>query len=100
MATAHLDDGDAEAVLRDFVTRHGIRRLALFGSVLTWGGDSGQRRRPAGGVRGGSDARFARPRGAGVGAVWGREVELRTYEDLSRYFRDDVRARARVLYAA
>jgi len=35
-----------------------------------------------------------------LGAVLGREVELRTYEDLSRYFRDDVRARARVLYAA
>jgi len=34
MATAHLDDGDAEVVLRDFATRHGIRRLALFGSVL------------------------------------------------------------------
>jgi uncharacterized protein len=35
-----------------------------------------------------------------LGAVLGREVELRTYEDLSRYFRDDVRAQARVLYAA
>jgi predicted nucleotidyltransferase len=34
-----------------------------------------------------------------LGAVLGREVELRTYEDLSRYFRDDVRAQARVLYA-
>ena len=29
-----MDDGDAEAVLRDFATRRGIRRLALFGSVL------------------------------------------------------------------
>ena len=35
-----------------------------------------------------------------LGAVLGREVELRTYEDLSRYFRDDVRAQARVLYGA
>jgi len=35
-----------------------------------------------------------------LGAVLGRDVELRTYEDLCRYFRDDVRARARVLYAA
>ena len=30
----------------------------------------------------------------------GREVELRTYEDLSRLFRDEVRASARPLYAA
>jgi hypothetical protein len=36
----------------------------------------------------------------GLGAVLGREVELRTHEDLSRYFRDDLRAQARVLYAA
>jgi hypothetical protein len=35
-----------------------------------------------------------------LGAVLGREVELRTYEDLSRYFRDDVWAQARVFYAA
>lgn len=35
-----------------------------------------------------------------LGAVLGREVELRTYEDLSRYFRDGVRSQARVLYAA
>lgn len=34
-----------------------------------------------------------------LGSLLGREVELRTYEDLSRYFRDDVRAQARVLYA-
>jgi predicted nucleotidyltransferase len=30
----------------------------------------------------------------------GRTVDLRTYHDLSRYFRDDVVARARVVYAA
>ena len=35
-----------------------------------------------------------------LGSVLGREVELRTYEDLSRHFRDTVRAQARVLYAA
>ncbi len=33
-------------------------------------------------------------------AMLGREVELRTYEDLSRYFRNDIRARARVCYVA
>jgi predicted nucleotidyltransferase len=30
----------------------------------------------------------------------GREVELRTYEDLSPYFRDRVREEARRIYAA
>ena len=30
----------------------------------------------------------------------GREVELRTYEDLSTYFRDEARARANTLYDA
>ncbi len=33
-------------------------------------------------------------------AVLGREVELRTYEDLSPYFRDTVAATARPVYAA
>jgi uncharacterized protein len=30
----------------------------------------------------------------------GREVELRTYEDLSRHFRDDVAATAKLIYDA
>lgn len=34
MSAGHLSDADAEAVLRDFARRHGIRQLALFGSVL------------------------------------------------------------------
>jgi uncharacterized protein len=34
------------------------------------------------------------------GLMGGAEVELRTYEDLSRFFRDEVRASARQLYAA
>ncbi len=100
MALANLED--AGGFLRDFATRHGIRSLALFGSVLR-GEDTPD-----------SDidllVEFAQGRTPGLlsmaelelelGAVLGREVELRTYEDLSRYFRDDVRAQARVLYAA
>ena len=100
MTLADLDAADA--FLRDFATRHGIRRLALFGSVLRG------EQTPA------SDidllVEFEEGRTPGLltmakmelelGAVLGREVELRTYEDLSRYFRDDVRAQARVLYAA
>ena len=34
------------------------------------------------------------------GELFGREVELRTVNDLSRYFRDEVAASARELYAA
>lgn len=100
MALANLED--AGAFLRDFAMRHGIRRLALFGSVLR-GEDTPD-----------SDidllVEFAEGRTPGLlrmaelelelGAVLGREVELRTYEDLSGYFRDDVRSQARVLYAA
>jgi hypothetical protein len=33
-------------------------------------------------------------------SVLGRQVELRTYEDLSPFFRDSVAATARQLYAA
>ena len=99
MALVSLDEADA--FLRDFATRHGIRRLALFGSVLR-GEDT-----PASDVD--LLVEFEKGRTPGLlgmaemelelGAVLGREVELRTYEDLSRYFRDDVRAQARVLYA-
>ncbi len=32
--------------------------------------------------------------------LFGRPVDVRTYADLSRYFRDQVRATARDLYAA
>jgi len=35
-----------------------------------------------------------------LGDLLGGEVELRTYEDLSRFFRDEVRTSARQLYAA
>lgn len=42
----------------------------------------------------------SRPWNSNSGGLVGREVDLRTYEDLSRYFRDRVRAEARELYAA
>lgn len=89
-------------VLTAFCRRHGINRLAVFGSVL--GDDFGEE----------SDVdvlvEFLPGREPGLlhlasmelelGEVLGREVELRTYEDLSRYFRDRVREVARHLYAA
>ena len=102
MTSANLEDAEVLAALHDFARCHGIRRLAVFGSVLR-GEET-----PA------SDidllVEFEESRAPGLlglaelelelGAVLGREVELRTYEDLSRHFRDDVQAQARVLYAA
>ena len=89
-------------VLASFVSRHSIRRLAMFGSVLR--SDFG----PA------SDIdlllEFEPDRTPGLLAmaameleleqILGRPVDLRTYGDLSRYFRDRVRASAQDLYAA
>lgn len=89
-------------MLAAFARRHGIARLALFGSVLR------------GDFTVDSDVDIlvefepARTPGLfGLAAMEreleeaiGRTVDLRTYHDLSRYFRDDVVARARVVYAA
>lgn len=89
--------------LGDFCRRSGIRRLALFGSALR--GDLGPE----------SDvdllAEFEPDRVPGLirlaemelelsAFFGGREVELRTYADLSRHFRDEVRAQALTLYDA
>lgn len=85
-----------------FCRRHGIRRLAVFGSALRAD------------FRDDSDVdvlvEFEVGRTPGLlslasmelelGELVGREVELRTIEDLSRHFRDDVMASAQELYAA
>lgn len=92
----------ADSKLVAFCRRHGVQRLALYGSALR---DD---------FRADSDVdvlvEFEAGRTPGLlaiasmelelGHLIGREVELRTYEDLSRYFRDEVRASARELYAA
>ncbi len=83
----------------DFCRRHHIRRLALFGSVLR------DDFRPS------SDldvlVEFAPGHVPGLAfwdmeteltAVFGRQVDLNTPQDLSRYFRDSVVAEARTLY--
>jgi len=94
--------GADDEALALFCRRHGVRRLALFGSAL---GDD---------FRDDSDidvlVEFEPGRTPGLltlasmelelGELLGREIELRTYEDLSRHFRDRVRASARELYAA
>ena len=91
-----------DAVLDGFATRHGIRRMALYGSVLG----------PGFGPSSDVDilVEFEPGRVPGLlkiaemelelEIVLGREVELRTYEDLSRLFRDRVVAESRQLYAA
>ncbi len=94
-------DLDREA-LASFCRRNGIRRLALFGSVSR-GEDRPESdvdllvefdpRRTPGLIRlAAMELELSR--------LLGREVELRTYEDLSRHFRDDVRATATPIYDA
>jgi len=82
--------------------RHHIRRLSLFGSVL------------AGTDRPDSDVDLlvefepsATPTlldvariEADLSALLGRRVDLRTAEDLSRYFRDEVLRKAKVQYVS
>jgi predicted nucleotidyltransferase len=91
-----------ESALAEFATRHGITRLAVFGSVL----------RPDFTAESDVDILVEFDTGRvpglfGMAAMereleqmLGRQVDLRTYRDLSRYFRDDVAAQARVVYAA
>lgn len=85
-----------------FCRRHRIQRLSLFGSVL----------RPDFGPQSDVDVLvcFEQGRVPGMFAlvameqelsdVVGRKVDLRTPEDLSRLFRDDVVAHAEVQYAS
>lgn len=92
----------AEPTLADFCKRHHIRRLSLFGSQL---------KRTA---RPDSDidllVEFEPDRVPGLLALAnmelelsellaGQRVDLRTAEDLSRYFRDEVLRTAEVQYA-
>jgi predicted nucleotidyltransferase len=86
-----------------FCRRHHIRRLALFGSVL------GERFGPDSDV----DVLVEFDPGHVPGLIslagleielsaifGGRDADIRTPEDLSRYFRDEVVERAEVIYAA
>jgi predicted nucleotidyltransferase len=92
----------ADSVLAAFARRHGIARLALFGSVLRGDFDENSdvdilvEFEP--GHTPGLFGLAAMERE--LEATIGRTVDLRTYHDLSRYFRDDVVASARVVYAA
>jgi len=88
--------------IAEFCRRNRIRRLAFFGSVLRddFGPDSDV------------DVLVEFESGVHIGllgmaalenrlgGIVGRRVDLRTPQDLSRYFRDDVLAGAEVQYAA
>lgn len=101
MDLGHGIDVPDEAIA-SFCAAHRVHRLALFGSVL---GDR---------FREDSDLDVlvefepgSTPGLLGIAAMElelealvGRRVDLRTYCDLSRYFRDRVAAEARPIYAA
>lgn len=94
-----LDSGRLAA----FCTRHGVRKLSVFGSFLE-GND-----RPEGDID--LLVEFqptAQPTLLDLaameeelsGLLGGRRVDLRTPDELSRYFRDDVMRRAEAQYVA
>lgn len=87
--------------LETFCRRHGIRRLSVFGSALR--GDFGPESDidllvefEPGRVPG--LIRLARMELQLTKIFGDREVELRTFEDLSRHFREEVRAEAELVY--
>ena len=91
-----------QEIIAEFCRRNSIRRLALFGSVLRY--DFGPQ----------SDVDVLVEFEAGfhidliglagleieLSEILGRKADLRTPQDLSRYFRDKVMAQAEVCYAA
>lgn len=90
------------AQIADFCTRHGVKRLAFFGSVLRddFGPDSDVDVLVefAAGVRMGLLGMAAME--LELSEILGRRADLRTPADLSKYFRDEVVANAEVQYAA
>jgi predicted nucleotidyltransferase len=94
--------GPSQKHLAEFSRRHHVRKLALFGSVLRddFGPDSD------------IDVLVEFEPGHKPGffelvkmeeelsTLFGRTVDLRTPQDLSRYFRDEVLAKAEVQYLA
>lgn len=101
MDLGHGIDVPDEAIASFCAANH-VRRLALFGSVLGESFDEASD----------LDVLVAFEPGSTPGlfgvaameleleALVGRRVDLRTYGDLSRYFRDRVVAEARLIYAA
>jgi uncharacterized protein len=88
--------------LAEFCRRHHIRKLSFFGSVL------GESFRPDSDVDVLVEFEPGHVPGlltlAGLeielSGLLGRKADVRTAEDLSRYFRDEVVAKAQLMYAA
>jgi len=87
--------------IAEFCRRNRIRKLSLFGSVLR--DDFGPESDVDMLVEFEPDAQFSLFRMADMelelSAMLGRKVDLRTPEELSRYFRDEVVQSAEVQYA-
>ncbi len=100
MTVAQIDIPEAQ--IGELCRRSGIRKLALFGSVLTdrFSGTSDidvlVEFRPEARV---GFFRLAEIEEELSGLLGGRKVDLRTPMDLSRYFRDEVVRDALVVYA-
>jgi hypothetical protein len=86
--------------MRAFCERHGIRRLAWFGSVLRddFGPDSDVDVLVEFAPEAAPDLFDMVRMQDELSRIVGRTVDLRTPADLSRYFRDRVRAEAEVAY--
>jgi len=92
-----------EQSLKDFCRRHAIRKLSLFGSVLKGTAEPGSDidllvefepgARPTLLSLAGMEEELSRLLG-------GRRVDLRTPNELSRHFRDEVLRQAEVQYVA
>lgn len=101
MIAGHIDVEQEQ--LSEFCRRHGVRRLLLFGSVLTErftdSSDIDVLVEFQPGVRVGF-LRMAAMERELSGLFGGRKVDLRTPNELSPYFRDEVLRTAQVQYAA
>lgn len=95
--------------IAEFCNRHGVARLSLFGSILRApSGEGGYGFRPTSDVD--VLVEFLPARTPGLIALTGmqielsemigRRVDLRTPNELSRYFRQEVLREARILIAA
>jgi len=98
-----------EERIAEFCRRHGVTRLSLFGSILRGRSDD-----QGYGFRPGSDVdilvEFLPDQQKSLldlggmsmelREMLGRDMDLRTPQDLSRYFRQEVLREARPLYAA
>jgi len=97
MATAQIQI--PEAKIAEFCRRNGIQKLSFFGSVLT---DRFSDASDVDILEFEPDCRVGYLRLAAMerelSAVLGRKVDLRTPDELSRYFREDVLRAARVQY--